>query len=83
MQSFVNFLVNAKRGDEAFALLDKSLARQPGDASLLYMVGRVAAITGKQLDRGEEALGTVLAAPGVGTDPKLPAPASWKRQRGR
>jgi tetratricopeptide (TPR) repeat protein len=74
--TLVNFLGNAKRSDEAFALLDKAIARKPGDLVLLFWVGRLAAITGGQLDRGEQALRTVLAAPGVGVERGLPAPAN-------
>jgi tetratricopeptide (TPR) repeat protein len=36
----------------------------------------VAAITGMQLERGEQALRTILVAPGVGVDPNLPVPAN-------
>ncbi|HVT39856.1 MAG TPA: tetratricopeptide repeat protein [Gemmatimonadaceae bacterium] len=72
----VNLLATSSRPDEAFALLDKYLARKPNDLAGLFQVGRTAAITGKQLDRGEQALRAVLAAPGVGSDPALPAPAS-------
>jgi tetratricopeptide (TPR) repeat protein len=74
--NLVNLLANSNRADEAFATIDKFLARKPGDLVALMVVGRTAAITGKQLDRGEQALRTVLAAPGVGTDPALPLPAN-------
>jgi tetratricopeptide (TPR) repeat protein len=72
----VNLLANSNRADEAFALLDRYLTHKPNDLVALFQVGRTAAITGKQLDRGEQALRAVLAAPGVGSDPALPAPAS-------
>jgi tetratricopeptide (TPR) repeat protein len=74
--ALVNLLATSNRADEAFALLDRYLAHKPNDLVALFQIGRTAAITGKQLDRGEQALHTVLAAPGVGTDPALPAPAS-------
>jgi tetratricopeptide (TPR) repeat protein len=74
--TLANLLATTNRGDEAFAVLDKYLARKPGDLSALMAVGRTAAISGRQLDRGEQALRTVLETPGVGTDPKLPSPAS-------
>jgi tetratricopeptide (TPR) repeat protein len=74
--TLANLLANNHRGDEAFAVLDKYLARKPGDVLALWWVGRVAAITGMQLERGEQALRTILVAPGVGVDPNLPVPAN-------
>ena len=71
-----NALINWKRGDEAFAPLDAFLARHPGDLFATWGLGRVAAITGKQLDRGEQAIRTVLAAAEAGTTPNLPPPAN-------
>ena len=76
VSSLVNLLSSSGRGDEAFVELDKWLARKPGDVLALWLVGRTAAITGMQLDRGEKALRAVLATPGVGSDPALPVPAN-------
>ena len=42
--------------DRAFAVLDRLLEREPDHLSALYQVGRNAALSGRQLDRGEEAL---------------------------
>jgi tetratricopeptide (TPR) repeat protein len=75
VSALANSLANWKRGDEAFAPLDAYLARHPGDLLATWTVGRVAAVTGKELDRGERALRTVLAAAEAGT-PNLPAPAN-------
>ena len=48
---------------EAFATLDHYAKRRPNDHWALYRTGRVASITGQQLDRGEGALNQFLAAP--------------------
>ena len=56
-----NFLQASGRGDEAFVVLDRALARRPGDPGLLFGVGRLSAASGRQLDRGEHALRQVLA----------------------
>jgi tetratricopeptide (TPR) repeat protein len=74
--ALANLLTNNNRSEEAFVVVDRYLARKPGDLLALWWVGRVAAATGMQLERGEHALRAVLVAPGVGTDPNLPAPAS-------
>lgn len=74
--ALANLLANSNRSDEAFVVMDKYLARRPGDVLALWWVGRVAATTGMQVERGEHALRTVLVAPGVGTDPNLPTPAN-------
>jgi tetratricopeptide (TPR) repeat protein len=72
--SLANFLVNNKRGDEAFVPIDKYLARHQGDLLATFALGRLAAITGKQLERGEKALRDVLVTPNLGSQPNQPAP---------
>ena len=42
--------------DRAFTVLDRLLERDPDHQSALYQVGRNAALSGRQLDRGEAAL---------------------------
>jgi tetratricopeptide (TPR) repeat protein len=42
--------------DRALSVLDRILARDPDHSSALYQVGRNAALSGRQLERGEEAL---------------------------
>lgn len=74
--TLANYLATTNRADEAFGSLDAFLARKPGEPLALFWVGRIAATTGKQLDRGEQALRTVLALPGMGKDAALPAPAN-------
>ena len=75
VQGLVNFLTNNNRADEAFPVLDRYLAKQADDCVALFWVGRTAAVTGKQLDRGEQALRSVLAsAASVGADAPRIAP---------
>ena len=76
VNTFANYLASRKRTDEAFATLDAYLARRPGDPAGLWAFGRLADVTGTHLDRGEQAVRTVLAASGIGTDPNLPPPAN-------
>jgi tetratricopeptide (TPR) repeat protein len=49
-------LQNAKRFDEAFKIVDDRLARLPDETASLYNLGRLAAVSGQQLARGEAAL---------------------------
>ena len=53
-------LQEQQRWDEAFTLLGQFLVSHPDDMAATYQVGRVAAITGRSLDRGESALRTYL-----------------------
>jgi tetratricopeptide (TPR) repeat protein len=55
------FYQNTQRWAEAFAVLDKLLAARPEEIRTYYQVGRAAALSGQQLDRGEQALKTWLA----------------------
>jgi tetratricopeptide (TPR) repeat protein len=59
--SFVSFVSNNGRTEEAFAPLERFLAKHPSHRLALYWLGRTSAVTGKQLARGEEALRAVLA----------------------
>lgn len=51
-----NFYVMHQQYDKAFAIFDEQLKKNPEDMSALYQVGKTSALSGKQLDRGEEAL---------------------------
>ena len=48
---------------QAFAALDRALALDPNFPFALYQVGRTAALSGQQLDRGEKCLRTYIATP--------------------
>ena len=63
MGSFALFLADRGRPAEAFAIVDAYQKRRPADPLGWFQVGRLAAATGQQLDRGEEALRRYLAAP--------------------
>lgn len=56
-----NFLTNNGRAEEAFAPLDRFLAKHPDDRLIRWWIGRTAAISGKQLERGEQVLRALLA----------------------
>ncbi|MFL5485532.1 MAG: hypothetical protein ACJ793_07825 [Gemmatimonadaceae bacterium] len=51
------------KATEAFATLDTYVRRRPDDRRAFYEAGRIAAITGRELDRGEAALKQFLATP--------------------
>ena len=70
--SLAVFYTNQKQFDKAFAVLDQRLRTKPNELTTLYQVGRTAAISGQNLDRGEQALKTYLASP---TPERGPAPA--------
>jgi len=48
---------------QAFAALDRAQALDPNFAFALYQVGRTAALSGLELDRGEQCLRTYIAMP--------------------
>lgn len=52
-----------KEWEKAFAALDRALALDANHPLALYQVGRTAALSGQQLDRGEKCLRTYLAMP--------------------
>ena len=47
----------------AFATLDEFLARHPSDIAMRFQIGRLAAGSGQQLDRGEKLLRELIAEP--------------------
>ncbi len=61
--SYANWLADRRRPAEAFALVDALQKRRPADPVALFQVGRIAAVTGQQLDRGEESLRKYIASP--------------------
>lgn len=52
-----------KRWTEAFATYDKLLAVKPNDVVARVQIGRAAAVSGQNLEAGEQQLTSVLAAP--------------------
>lgn len=69
--ALANFLAVQGKGDDAFGVLDKYIAKHPADRVAQFYVGRTAAMTGKQLDRGEQALRGLLAAPASDSGPRV------------
>jgi tetratricopeptide (TPR) repeat protein len=58
------------RYDDALATYEQLLARRPGEAAAYYQIGRTASLSGRDLERGEQALTTYLARrPGAGDPP--------------
>lgn len=51
------------RPTAAFATLDEFLARHPGDIAVRFQIGRLAAVSGQQLGRGEKLLRELIAEP--------------------
>src|SRR4051812_26297352 len=54
---------NRKDWTQAFAALDRALGMDANFPFALYQVGRTAALSGQQLDRGEKCLRTYIAMP--------------------
>lgn len=86
---YAELLASMHRNADAITVIDKYTARRPNDVRGVFALGRITAIAGVQLDRGEQALRTVLAVAGIGTDSTLPPAATahyWLgeilRQRG-
>jgi tetratricopeptide (TPR) repeat protein len=64
-----NFYADRQRYDEAFKVFETFVAKHPRDVYGLYGVGRTAALSGQQSERGVQALLQALALPDPGTDP--------------
>lgn len=62
--AYASLYVADKKYAEAFALYDEALRENPQDGDALYNVGRIAALSGEQLDRGLAALRNLLAHEG-------------------
>ena len=54
--ALVTLYQTTARYDDAFAIVDARLAKNPDDTSSIYQLGRLAAVSGRQLERGETAL---------------------------
>jgi tetratricopeptide (TPR) repeat protein len=67
----------ASRFADAWAAIDRGLARWPAEPRLLFALGRAAAETGERLEAGERALRRVASA-GSGVDQQLRANARYR-----
>ena len=65
VDALVTILQNAARFDEAFRIVDDRLARLPDEASSLYNLGRLSAVSGQHLARGETAMRRFLTLVGA------------------
>ncbi len=74
--ALANYLAISNRADDAFAPVDRFLTRHPADLLAQFWIGRLAAITGKQLERGESVLRTLLEIPNLGAAPNQPLPVN-------
>jgi len=54
---------NVQRWDDAFRVLDQLLAAKPDEVRAHYQIGRAAALSGTQLERGEQSLKRWIARP--------------------
>lgn len=63
-QAYATLYVAEKKYPEAFAIYEDVLREKPGDDDALYNIGRLAAISGQQLDRGLETLKELVSHPG-------------------
>lgn len=61
--SLAALYANARQYDKAFDVIDQRLKQRPNDAMAQYALGRTAAISGQQLERGEQALRNYIARP--------------------
>lgn len=61
--TLANWYVSQKDSPKAFATLDRYIQRRPDDPNGLYAIGRVAAVSGQGLSRGERALREFVAKP--------------------
>ena len=61
--SLAALYANQKKFDKAWEVLDQRQKSKPNEPVILYQIGRTAALSGQQLDRGEQALKAYIAAP--------------------
>jgi len=72
-----SLFVTEKKFDQAFAEFDEVLKTAPDDYGALYQVGRLAAVSSQNLDRGLAALRRCLELPPGKNDPSHAA-AQWR-----
>lgn len=67
-KAYAGLYIAEKKYADAFALYESALREKPGDDDSLYSLGRLATISGEQLDRGLAALREILTHSGKGND---------------
>ena len=73
--ALVAMLQNAQRFDEAFKIVDERIARLPDETANLYNLGRLSAVSGQHLARGEAAMRRFLV---LITDPVRQSHAHYR-----
>jgi tetratricopeptide (TPR) repeat protein len=76
VDALMTILQNASRFDEAFKIVDDRLARRPDETVSLYNLGRLSALSGEHLARGEAALQRFLTL--TATDPVRQSHAHYR-----
>jgi tetratricopeptide (TPR) repeat protein len=76
VDALLTILQNAKRFDEAFTIVGERLAQLPDESSSLYNLGRLSAMSGQHLARGESAMLRFLAM--TGADPVRQSNAHYR-----
>ncbi len=77
--AFATLYAGEKHYDRAFAEFDEVLRANPDDFAALYQIGRLAAVTGQQIDRGIAALRRCLELPAPAAPPSPGhASAHWR-----
>lgn len=71
--------ITRERYSEAFDLFEGLVKKNPQNYAALYQIGRIAALSGERLERGESALNTYLLAP---KGPGLPSIADARLRLG-
>jgi Tfp pilus assembly protein PilF len=61
--ALASWYAKQKEWPQAFAAIDRYVQRRPGDPAGAYAIGRIAALSGQQLERGEKGLRAYLAKP--------------------
>jgi tetratricopeptide (TPR) repeat protein len=77
--AFATLYAGEKQYDRAFAEFDEVLRAHPDDFAALYQIGRLATVTGQQIDRGIAALRRCLTLPAPAAPPTPGhASAHWR-----
>ena len=74
----VQFYQISNQFDRGFAAIDGFLAAHPDAPLARYQYGRLAAVSGQSLERGERELRAYIAGPPEGTPPASIANAHWR-----
>ncbi|MBX9927931.1 MAG: tetratricopeptide repeat protein [Gemmatimonadaceae bacterium] len=82
VSALANFYASKNRYPDAWATIDGYAAKHQKNPIAQFMIGRMAAITGQQLDRGEAALRSYLATPLLPEDEGPPSYSATQMRLG-